>query len=133
LEYRKQQGRGAVDMLLFCTLGGILIVVLFYVQRVTREAKGIEMKAELQNIRTAINAYRAQNGNRRPETLRVLVAEKYIQKDERDPFSKQVKRHYLKVYALDHEGYPVDPFGNRYRYNPGTGDVGSGTEGYESW
>ena len=92
------------------------------------------MKAELQNIRTAVNGYRAQHGNRRPESLQVLTTEKYIvQKDERDPQAKPLERHYLEVYAVDEEGYPVDPFGNRYRYDPKTGDVGSGTAGYEYW
>ena len=92
------------------------------------------MKAELRSIRTAVNAYRAQHGNRRPESLRVLSTEKYIiRKAEKTPEAGPAGGNYLRVSALDDEGYPVDPFGNRYRYDPKTGDVGSGTEGYESW
>ena len=131
-----------MDTLLVCALVGILISVSFYYyQRVVLEAKGVAMKAELQNIRTAVNAYRALNRNRNPESLKGLITGKYIvPRDEKEPmeqkYLKQARlfeRHYLEVYTLDKEGYPIDPFGNRYRYDPKTGDVASGTKGYESW
>lgn len=124
-----------METLLVCALGGILIAVSFYYyQRVVLEIKGVEMKAELQSIRTAINAYRAMHGNRRPESLRALITEKYIvHKDGKGPQARPFERRYLEVYALDKEGHPIDSFGNRYRYDPKTGDVISGTAGYESW
>jgi len=140
--YGKDNGLGIVDTLLVCALVGILITVLFYYyQRVILEAKGIAMKAELQSMRTAVNAYRALNHNRSPESLKALMTEKYIAlKDEKEPmeqrYLKQARlfeRHYLEVYTLDKDGYPIDPFGNRYRYDPRTGDVASGTKSYESW
>lgn len=131
-----------MDTLLVCALVGILISVSFYYyQRVVLEAKRVAMKSELQTIRTAINAYRALNRNRNPESLKALLTERYIvPKDKQEPmeqkYLKQARlfeRHYLDVYTLDQEGYPIDPFGKRYRYDPKTGDVISGTKGYESW
>lgn len=99
------------------------------------------MKAELQSIRTAMNAYRAFNRNRNPESLKALITEKYIApKDKQEPMEQKYleqarlfERHYLDIYTLDQEGYPIDPFGNRYRYDSKTGDVALGTEGYEAW
>jgi len=131
-----------MDTLLVCALVGILVAIVFYYyERVVLEAKEVAMKAELQNIRTAINAYRALHDNRKPKSLKGLVSEKYlVSKNEKNPMErKYVKqamlfdRHYLEVYSIDKEGYPIDSFGNRYRYNPETGDVISGTGGYESW
>jgi Tfp pilus assembly protein PilE len=138
----QNKGLGVVDTLLVCTLVGILITVSFYYyQRVVLEARRVALKAELQSIRTAINAYRALHNNRNPESLKALITEKYIvPKDEKDPmeqkYLKQARlfeRHYLEVYTLDKEGYPIDPFGNRFRYDPKTGEAASGTEGYELW
>ena len=134
-----------MDTLLVCALVGILIAVSFYYyHRVVLETKGVVMKAELRSIRTAINAYRALHENRNPESLRALMTEKYIvHKDKKESTEKTEQqsleqarlseRKYLAVYALDNEGYPIDSFGNRYRYDPKTGDVISGTTGYESW
>jgi Tfp pilus assembly protein PilE len=131
----QDKGLGIVDTLFVCTLVGILIAITFhYCQRVVLEARRVALRAELQNIRTAINAYRARHDNRKPESLRTLITEKYfVQKDAKDPQARPFERHYLQVYALDKEAYPIDFFGNRYRYDPKTGDAVSGTAGYESW
>jgi hypothetical protein len=135
LENRKQKGLGVVDTIWVCALVGVLVTVSFYYyQRVVLEAKGVAMRAELQSIRTAINAYRARHDNRKPESLRVLTTEKYtVRKGKKNPEAELFERHYLDVYSVDKEGYPVDSFGNRYRYDPRTGDVIPGTKGYESW
>ena len=123
-----------MDLLFICALAGIIIVVLSYYLRFVTQTREVAMKAELRSIRTAVNAYRAEHGNQSPENLRVLSAEKYIiQQDENTPQAGPAGRNYLTVSALDEEGYPVDPFGNRYRYDPKTGDVASETEGYGSW
>ena len=139
---KQDNGLGIVDTLLVSALVGILISVSFYYyQRVVLEAKRVAMKSELQSIRTAMNAYRALHRNRNPESLKTLFTEKYIApRDEKAPIeqkyleqAKLFERHYLDVNTLDKDGYPMDPFGNRYRYDPRTGDVTSGTKGYESW
>jgi hypothetical protein len=77
----------------------------------------------------AMNLYRALNHNEIPKDLRQLVDERFATTVRGTFFEGR----YLVGFALDEQGYPVDPFGNRYTYNSQTGEVRSNTRGYEAW
>ncbi len=139
---RSQRGLGAIDTLVVCTIVGLLIVVFFsYEERLVQEAKEVALRSGLQNIRTSINLYRAYHGNSNPESLKILVEAKVLAPNRAGeqsaaPYLIQtslLEKVYLDAYAVDEEGYPIDPFGNRYNYDPKSGDVASRTSGYETW
>ncbi len=137
-----QRGLGIVDTLIVCTIVGLLTAVFFtYEKRIVREAKEVALHSGLQNIRMSINLYRAYHANGNPTSLKTLVEEKLLAPTRSGggsaaPYLVQtplLEKRYLDAYATDAEGYPIDPFGSRYKYDPKTGDVMSGTPGYETW
>ena len=93
------------------------------------QAKEIVLQAELKNLRAVITFYYAIH-KKYPEDLKEMKEKGYI---EFSPESRVVRREYLKLLTADKEGYPLDPFGNRYLYDKKTGEVMSGTKGYEKW
>jgi hypothetical protein len=77
----------------------------------------------------SIQLYHMLNG-RYPADLKELLTKRFLMPTKEGTiFSDQ----YLKSRALDQNGYPVDPFGQRYLYNPALGRVTSSTRGYENW
>jgi len=52
---------------------------------------------------------------------------------KQQPSAGMLKSEAVLAAAVDKEGYPVDPWGNRYQIQPGTGRIHSATEGYEAW
>ncbi|HEX9758691.1 MAG TPA: type II secretion system protein [Nitrospiria bacterium] len=128
---KRQEGLGVIDTLIVCIIVAFLMVVfLAHYQQVAQKAQETSLKEGLRNIRVSINVYRAWNRNQNPENLRKLITESYLWPS---PSGTLFKRYYLEASSTDSEGHLLDPFGRRYHYEPKTGEVWSGTEGYEKW
>lgn len=107
----------------------MFVVLIPRYQRMAREARETALRMGLINIRTSIQLYVLLNNNP-PEDLKELLGKRYIiPTKEGTIFNDQ----YLRGLAVDSEGYPIDPFGNRYSYEPKEGRVSSTTEGHEKW
>lgn len=125
-----EKGLGIIDTLVVLVLISIFIGVLIpKYQRMAQEAREVAMQISLGNIRKAVQMY-VLTKQKIPTDLRDLIQERYMfpMKDG-TIFTDQ----YLKTLALDGAGYPLDPFGNRYGYDPKLGLVFSTTKGYEKW
>lgn len=125
-----EKGLGIIDTIVVCLLVAIMFVVLIpRYQRMAKDARETALRMGLTNMRSSIQLYVLLN-NKPPEDLKDLLGKRYlIPTKEGTIFNDQ----YLKALALDNEGYPIDPFGNRYSYEPKEGRVSSTTEGYEKW
>lgn len=123
-------GKTAVGAVLVCVLVVVLAAAMTaYLDDLTREARETALKMGLVNIRMSVQLYHALN-ERYPQDVRELVTTGYLLPSGKDSvFVAQ----YLEAQTLDHDGYPVDPFGHRYRYDPAGGRVLSETKGYEQW
>ncbi|HTN44353.1 MAG TPA: type II secretion system protein [Nitrospiria bacterium] len=130
MRFKGEQGLGIVDTLIVVVLISIFIGVLLpKYQRVAQEARETAMQMSLGNLRKAIQVYQLTR-QKIPADLKVLVQERFIFPiKEGTIFTDQ----YLKTNALDEAGYPVDPFGHRFGYDPANGRVYSTTKGYERW
>jgi len=118
------------DTLLVCILiAGMMAVLMIYYQRTIQEAKETALRTGLASIRLSIQLYHVLNG-RYPKDLPELLTKRFLMPTKEGTiFSDQ----YLKAQALDPSGYLIDPFGQRYQYNPVLGRVTSSTRGYENW
>jgi hypothetical protein len=89
----------------------------------------VVLQVELKNLRAVIIFYYAKH-KKYPEDLKEMSEKGYI---EFSPESAVVRKEHLRLLSVDKEGYPLDPFGNRYVYDKNAGEVISGTKGYEKW
>lgn len=127
---RSEKGGGILDALLICILVSILIgTVIPYYQSLTRNAKEVALQAGLVSLRKAVELYQTLKG-KYPSNLKSLINEKYVIPIREDTF---FSGEYLRMQAVDADGYPIDPFGVRYRYDPQGGKVVSASRGYETW
>ncbi len=125
-----RKGRTVFETLLVIILVSLLLVFFTtYFKRTVMVAREYSLISELSNIRTSILLYLVLN-KRFPESLKQLVEEDIIL-----PMQdiKIIEKSYLKTVSMDEEGYPLDPLGNRFGYNPESGLVWSTTKGYEGW
>lgn len=130
MRLKGEQGLGIIDTLIVVVLISIFMGVLIpKYQRTAQEAREVALQISIGNIRKAVQVY-VLTKQKIPGDLRDLIREKYVFPiKEGTIFTDQ----YLKTAALDETGYPVDPFGNRYGYDPKTGRLYSTTKGYEKW
>ena len=130
MRLKGEQGLGIVDTLIVVVLISIMMGVLLpKYQRLAEQAREVALQISLGNIRKAVQVY-VLTKQKIPTDLRDLIQEKYVFPiKEGTVFSDQ----YLKTNALDDTGYPIDPFGNRYGYDPNIGQLFSTTKGYETW
>lgn len=127
---RSQKGAGVFETLLVCIMVSVLIGIgIPHYQKLVHEAREAALQTGLANIRKGIELHQALRG-RFPTDLKNLVHARYIIPVREDTF---FSGEYLQDQAIDEGGNLLDPFGNRYRYNPKNGIVTSGTAGYESW
>lgn len=125
-----QKGQGILDTLLVCILVSILVgTVIPYYQRLAQQAREAALQTGLVNIRKGVELYQVLQGHYPPD-LKSLVHAHFIIAAREDTF---FSGEYLRHRATDLEGNLLDPFGNRYRYDPSKGTVFSGTKGYELW
>jgi type II secretory pathway pseudopilin PulG len=125
-----RSGLTVFDTLLVCILVSALIVgFATYYGKMVREARETALKVDLANMRSSIQFYQMNQG-RNPSDLPELLLKRYlIPTKEGTIFNNQ----YLLAQTIDFSGYPVDPFGQRYRYDPATGSVKSRNRDYEDW
>jgi hypothetical protein len=83
----------------------------------------------LASLRQAVTVYQLTRQHA-PVDLKALIAERYVVPTKEGTIFTD---HYVKLAALDADGFPIDPFGNRYGYDPATGVVRATTRGYEAW
>ncbi len=116
--------------LAFLIVSALLGVIVVRYERVMTEARQSALRVQLQAIRQVIVLYGMVHSGGSPADLRELAQGRYtLQVGDRVLASNP----YLYRQATDPEGYPVDPFGNRYQYDPATGRVASSTLGYDKW
>lgn len=128
--FRNERGLGIFDTLLVCILVSILIgIVIPYYRGMEREAKESALQTGLAALRKGIELYRLLEGEF-PTDLKNLAHARYVIPVREDTF---FSGDYLRGQTLDKEGNLLDPFGNRYRYDPKNGAVTSATGGYEDW
>ncbi len=131
-----ERGRTLFEALLALILVSVFLLIAAdrYASSV-RRVKEVALTVELNTMRSAINYFAIING-RLPESLKELTA-KDILVTKKDVTGKDytvmIIGKYVESMSTDAEGYPADPFGNRYQYDPKTGLVRSGTSGYERW
>ena len=130
MKERQLAGFTVFDTLLVCILvAGLMVLLMTHYGRMVQEARETALKAGLVNIRLSIQLYQGLNG-RYPVDLKELLSKRFlIPVKEGTIFSDR----YLRSQALDPNGYPIDPFGQRYGYDPTLGRVSSRTDGYEHW
>ncbi|MFQ5465857.1 MAG: hypothetical protein ACE5EI_08015 [Thermodesulfobacteriota bacterium] len=100
-----------------------------------RHIRAAALSMELANLRTAVNLYATLKGNL-PKNLKELLRARAIlpKRDIKgDRFALEIAGGLVESMNVDAEGYPLDPFGNRYSYDPATGMVRSTTPGYGTW
>lgn len=118
------------DAVLVCLAAALLFGGIYgYFEPTIRAAREVGLRMGLNTMRSAVQLYAIQEG-RAPEDIRTLLYRGYVQPTERGPLFVPA---YLLYQALDSEGFPVDPFGNRFLYDPATGRVHSQTPGYSTW
>ena len=125
-----EKGLGIIETIIVCLLVAVMFGTLIpRYQRTAREARETALRMGLTSMRTSIQLYVLLN-NKPPEGLKELLGKRYIiPTKEGTIFTDQ----YLRGLAMDSEGYPIDPFGNRYSYEPKEGRVSSTTKRYEKW
>ena len=82
------------------------------------------MVQELSMLRSSLTLYKTVNHVNAP-SLEDLAASEYEVGDG--------KRPYVDRLPLSKDGNIIDPFGNKYEYDPKTGWVSSTTSGFERW
>ncbi len=125
-----QRGLGVIDTVIVVLIISVFVVVFiprYY--RIAKEAQETQLKAELNNIRMSLDLYKMHNSEY-PKDLRELITKKYLSPYKEDTIFKE---EYLKPHSLDENGYPLDPFKNKFKYDPITGMVASSSAGYEKW
>jgi type II secretory pathway pseudopilin PulG len=138
-EYRKEIGVTAPELLVVvAVLMGIFGIMLsIYGTQVRRANEGI-LTAQLRAMRAQARVFRVLSGNW-PDDTKELVNSRLSLFPlgaldlEEAPVSKILEDEPVIAYAVDDMGYPVDPWGNRYAYDPVTGKIISSMEKYADW
>ncbi len=127
---RNERGRSLWENLIMgALLVGMIYVAVLYYGKVAEQTRIKVLESDMRNMRLGISLYLYRNGEV-PEDIRDLEKKECI---EYTAGGKLIRREYVKLITKDKEGYPIDPFGNRYHYNPNTGMVHPTTPGYENW
>ena len=114
---------------MFVLVVGLATGVMVNFDLLTREARETALRMGLGNIRMSVRLYHALH-ERYPKDITELLTTGYMVPTRQGTIFRD---RYLEGQALDPNGYPIDPFGHRYRYDATRGRVTSSTEGYEQW
>lgn len=90
---------------------------------------------ELSNIRRSVSYFALAN-KRLPNSLKELTSAKTLDPKtdiEGRVYNILVVGSFVESMTTDGQGFPLDPFGNKYGYELPSGRVHSSTEGYEKW
>jgi hypothetical protein len=117
-------------------LVGFFIFIAFdrYVSTI-KPVQETALMIELSNLRKAVNFYAMLNSRLPPSLKELLNKKAAVAKSdiEGKDYKIQIVGNYVESMTTDLGGHPLDPFGNRYNYDPKTGKVWSSTSGYEKW
>ncbi|MBI2342510.1 MAG: hypothetical protein HYU98_07250 [Deltaproteobacteria bacterium] len=104
----------------------ILAVGIFGVKSflINKAEKENALMAELKSLRTSVQIYLVLNKSY-PSDLKSLAGQKFVLGSKEESYIKGIK--------FDREGYPIDVFGQKFDYNPGTGWVSSSVKRYSEW
>jgi competence protein ComGC len=128
---KNHQGRTLFETLLVTIFIGIFLFVAIERLLISiRQTKEVALAIELSNIRRAVGFYMMTKG-KLPDSLKQLVKEQIVV--PKQDVLITLDWSYIRDMSLDNEGYILDPFGNRFLYDPKTGRVRAGTKGYELW
>jgi len=105
---------------------GSMIVLINKTAIVGREKA---LQVELKGIRLSLVLYKAMNGQY-PKDLRTFIETKYKPQGSDEVLFGE---NFLSTVGRGPKGHPIDPFGNRFKYNSKTGVLNSKTKGYENW
>jgi competence protein ComGC len=94
-----------------------------------KAARETALRNELNNIRMSIELYKIIK-NRLPEDLVSLINQEFTFKTSDGII---IKKQFLRSFRLDKNGNLLDPFMNRYNFDPASGKVFSTTKTYENW
>jgi competence protein ComGC len=131
-----RSGRTVLETVLVLLFISIFLVVA--IDRFTSSVRSIRENAlvvEIGNLRRSVNFYAVIN-KKLPASLKTLLTEKAMvaREDIRgEEYDVVIVGSFIESMTVDPDGEPLDPFGNRYVYDPATGRVNSSTPGYGSW
>ncbi|MCX5715684.1 MAG: type II secretion system F family protein [Candidatus Omnitrophica bacterium] len=126
----RRRGFSAVEFIVTCAILFVFIgTASFYFTTALKVFRESALKNQLADIRLSLKLYHMFQ-DKYPADIRGLLTEEF----NLMPYSNAVlKKKYVDSATTDKEGYPLDPFGNRFVYRPDIGEVCSGTKIYEKW
>ena len=132
---RGERGASAVEAAVAaCLLLGVAaVMIVIYLAAVERAQDGVAV-ARLRALRTQERVFRVMVG-RRPRDLRELVESHWSLFPlgtaglAVEPVSLALRAQEVDPTAMDAAGYPVDPWGRRFAYDPATGGIRCATQG----
>lgn len=133
MEYARRNTKSGMTLLRLVAalviISTFIGVMALFIHKITIYSRDMDFQLDLKILRLCLELYKKIE-RKYPEDLKTLFKARYKAGTE-DEVSFSEK--FLGTVNVDAEGYPIDPSGNRYRYDPGRGVVGSTTEGYENW
>lgn len=95
----------------------VLTTLIFgYYKKYEDVVKSRVAHEQLYQINTSILLYTVVK-NKFPDNLNVLISEEFLITGG----SHIIKKKYIEGLYVDREGYPIDPWGRRYRYDKNRG------------
>ena len=126
-----KRGLTLLELAIALTIIGIFAgLLMMMIWKTTIVGKEEALRIELKNLRMSIVLHKATR-RKYPEDLKIFFHTKYNKPMGSDDVL--YGEEFLKSVGKDEAGYPVDPFGNRFYYNPRKGTISSATRGYENW
>ena len=130
LRFKKNKGLTLVELVIALTTIGLFMgVMMLFIYKTTIIGKETALRIELKNLRLTLDLHKIIRGSY-PEDLRGLLQARYKPQGSKEVFFSE---KFLDTVGRDAGGYPVDPFGKRFYYNPQGGVVASVAKGYENW
>lgn len=94
----------------------LIAILLSYYKRYEYILKNRAANEELYHINTAIVLYTVSNG-KFPDDLKALTKENFLLQGKKT----FINRKYIEGISIDKDGYPIDPWGRRYKYDKNRG------------
>lgn len=130
-----ERGRSVFETLLVLLL--ISAAVVLAMDRFASSSRGLREQAlsiELASLRKAVVNYTIFE-KKMPSSLVEITSDNIEIPVEGLQGERKiiVSGRFVETALRDSDGNPLDPFGNRYGYDPSTGRVWSTTEEYQDW
>lgn len=110
-------------------IGLFMGIMMVFIYKTTIIGKETTLRVELKNLRLTLDLHKIIRGSY-PEDLKELLHARYKPRGSKEVFFSE---KFLDSVGRDADGYPVDPFGKKFYYNPQQGVVASVAKGYENW